>query len=183
MKELIKITEKDGEQIVSARELHQFLGSKQQFSDWIKDRIKKYGFVNGQDFEVFHKIMNNPEGGRPQIEYTLTLDMAKELSMVEGNKKGKQARQYFISCERMLKDILQNQLCQAQESAQKRFLKSGRIREIDVTISSLLKERKELVREINCIDRMDFRQLNFQFNNSDEPFSLGFPSSKYSRLS
>ncbi len=101
MNELIKITEENGRRAVSARELHQFLGSKQQFADWIKSRIEKYGFVENQDYEVFHNLMNNPDGGRPTTEYALSVDMAKELSMVENNEKGKVARRYFIECEKI----------------------------------------------------------------------------------
>lgn len=100
MHELIKITEQNGQRVVSARELHQFLESKQQFADWIKNRIKDYGFVEGQDFEVFQNFMKNSEGGRPTTEYALSLDMAKELSMVERNEKGKLARLYFIEMEK-----------------------------------------------------------------------------------
>lgn len=101
--ELIKITERNGQQAVSARELHKFLESKRDFSNWIKDRIEKYGFIENQDFEVFNNFGENPNGGRPAIEYALTIDTAKELAMVEGNDKGKQARIYFIECEKQLK--------------------------------------------------------------------------------
>ena len=105
--ELIKVTTtENGSQVVSARELHKFLESKQQFADWIKDRIGKYGFVENQDFEVFQNFMKNPNGGRPLKEYALTLDMAKELAMVEGNERGKQARQYFIACEKKLREVV-----------------------------------------------------------------------------
>jgi len=104
MNELIAVnpTEFSGQQIptVNARDLHEFLESKQQFADWIKNRIKKYGFVQDVDFTVIHNFTNNPDGGRPTDGYHLTLDMAKELSMVERNDKGKQARQYFLECER-----------------------------------------------------------------------------------
>ena len=100
MQELIKITENNGNQAVSARELHAFLESKQDFSNWIKNRIEKYGFVENQDFEVFNKFIENPSGGRPKTEYILSMDMAKELAMVEGNEKGKQARKFFIECEK-----------------------------------------------------------------------------------
>ena len=98
--ELIKITEQNGKKAVSARELHSFLESKQDFSTWVKARIEKYGFVENQDFEVFHNSMENPNGGRPLTEYALTIDTAKELAMLEGNDKGKQARRYFIECEK-----------------------------------------------------------------------------------
>jgi phage anti-repressor protein len=84
---------------VNARELHAFLESRQQFADWIKARVEQYGFVEGLDFTV-HKFMN----GRASLtDYHLSLDMAKELAMVERTEKGKQARQYFIECERAAK--------------------------------------------------------------------------------
>ncbi|WP_241076038.1 antA/AntB antirepressor family protein [Achromobacter insuavis] len=91
-------------QTANARDLHAFLEVGKDFSNWIKDRIDQYSFAEHQDFEVFTEIGENPKGGRPAKEYTLSLDMAKELSMVERNAKGKQARQYFIECERRLHD-------------------------------------------------------------------------------
>ena len=103
--DLIQVKEQNGTQVVSARELHTFLESKQNFADWIKNRIEKYGFIENQDFEVIHNFMKNPQGGRPLIEYALTIDTAKEISMVEGNEKGKQARRYFIECEKKLKQV------------------------------------------------------------------------------
>lgn len=101
MEEIIKITEKDGRRAVNARELHAFLGVGKDFSSWMKDRIAKYEFVENQDFEVFTNFGENPQGGRPTIEYALSIDMAKELSMVENNDKGRQARKYFIECEKI----------------------------------------------------------------------------------
>ncbi|OEZ90698.1 antA/AntB antirepressor family protein [Duganella phyllosphaerae] len=87
-------------QSVSARELHAYLNVGKLFAAWMPERIAQYGFFLQQDYEVFSDSGNNPAGGRPSKEYTITLDMAKELSMVERNAKGKEARQYFIECER-----------------------------------------------------------------------------------
>ena len=101
MNELIKITERDGQRAVSAKELHQFLEVGRDFSTWIKNRIEEYGFIEGQDYEVFPEMGENSKGGRPSKEYALTLDMAKELSMVEKTEKGKQARRYFIEMEKI----------------------------------------------------------------------------------
>lgn len=84
-------------QTVNARELHAFLEVSTVFATWIRRRIEEYGFVYGRDFLPF---LQESSGGRPATEYAITLDMAKELSMVERNDKGKQARQYFIECER-----------------------------------------------------------------------------------
>ena len=74
------------------------------FSTWIKSRIEKYGFVENEDFEVFPNFGENPNGGRPTKEYAITLDMAKELAMVENNEQGRIARKYFIECEKRLKE-------------------------------------------------------------------------------
>ena len=90
-------------QTVNARELHEFLEVKTRFNDWIRERIEQFSFVENQDFVTFTE---NPVKGRPSLEYALTLDMAKELSMVERNDKGKQARQYFIECERLAKQAV-----------------------------------------------------------------------------
>ena len=94
---------------VSARELHSFLESKQQFATWIKNRISEYDFQENQDF-IWVSQKNETQRADGQIgvavsnEYYITLDMAKELAMVERNDKGKQARQYFIECERKLRE-------------------------------------------------------------------------------
>ncbi len=103
MNELIKVNleEINNQQVktVNARELHKFLKSKQQFADWIKKRIKQYDFIEGVDFVCFHKKMK--ANNAILTEYYLSLDMAKELSMVERNERGKEARQYFIECEKI----------------------------------------------------------------------------------
>jgi len=89
-------------QTVNARELHAFLEVGKDFSTWLKSRIDQYDFVKEVDFvEVFPKTGENSAAGRPAKEYALTLGMAKELSMVERNARGKQARNerhYMIIC-------------------------------------------------------------------------------------
>ena len=87
---------------VDARALHEVLCVKSIFANWITRRISKYGFIQGQDFVVFSKNGKNSEDGRPSQDYRITLDMAKELCMVENNENGRIARRYFIECERQL---------------------------------------------------------------------------------
>ena len=86
-------------QFVDARRLHTFLGVGRDFSTWIQDRIQEYEFVNGKDFSP---KWGKSRGGRPSIDFFLTLDMAKELAMVERTAKGREARRYFIECEHQL---------------------------------------------------------------------------------
>lgn len=85
------------QQLCDARDLHQFLNVGRDFSNWIKARIEQYGFVEGEDFSP---ILAKSTGGRPGMEYHLTLDTAKELAMVENNEQGRQVRRYFIAMER-----------------------------------------------------------------------------------
>ncbi|OBX79248.1 P22AR C-terminal domain-containing protein [Haemophilus aegyptius] len=92
-------------QLCNARELHSFLGVGFDFSNWIKNRINEYGFIQDEDYFIITERTN----GRPRKEYHITLDMGKELGMVERNERGRQIRQYFIRCERTLKALLQPQ--------------------------------------------------------------------------
>ena len=102
MNELIKIKNQGGIETVNARELHEFLEVGRDFTTWIKQRIEKYGFINGEDFTP---IWGKSNGGRPSIEYFISIEMAKELSMVENNDKGRQARRYFIEMEKKAKAL------------------------------------------------------------------------------
>ena len=114
MNELIKLQPQtiNGNTIetVSARELHEFLGNGDMFANWIKHRVEKYGFVENQDFISFLVATKKPNGGRPSQEYYITLDMAKQLAMVENNEKGMQVRKYFIECEKKLNSTTTTQV-------------------------------------------------------------------------
>ncbi|HIE9392360.1 TPA: antA/AntB antirepressor family protein [Klebsiella pneumoniae] len=88
--------------VTDARNLHKFLGNKDQFATWIKQRIEQYGFTENVDYETY---LENSKKGRPRTEYRISSDMAKELSMVERTERGKEARQYFIDCEERLRRV------------------------------------------------------------------------------
>ncbi|WP_273724412.1 antA/AntB antirepressor family protein [Bartonella sp. AU18XJBT] len=111
MNNLIEIKEQviDQEtvQTVNARDLHVFLGITSKFADWIKNRIKECKFRENIDFITLSKNLEN--GGKVK-EYHITLDMAKHLSMIERNDKGHEARQYFIKCEWLLKQVVTPQV-------------------------------------------------------------------------
>ena len=87
-----------------SRTLHAYLGNGKQFSDWFKQRCDQYGFEAKKDFELVSpnsEIKKVGRGGdRRSTDYHLSLNMAKELSMVENNEQGRAARRYFIECER-----------------------------------------------------------------------------------
>lgn len=96
MGELIKI---DNENRVDGRELHEFLRIETRYNDWFS-RMVEYGFIEGVDF---YSKMSESTGGRPAVNHSMTIDMAKEISMIQRNERGKQARQYFLECEKRLK--------------------------------------------------------------------------------
>lgn len=103
MNELIKITYNDDRPAVSARDLHDFLEVKTAYKDWFP-RMCEYGFTEGEDFNPL-KIERVQDEGERMVTRTvddavLTIDMAKELCMIQRNEKGKQARQYFLQIEK-----------------------------------------------------------------------------------
>ncbi|WP_375683399.1 antA/AntB antirepressor family protein, partial [Bartonella sp. AP3QHHD] len=114
-------------QTVNARDLHAFLEAKRDFSNWIKDRITRYNFIEGQDF-VKTQDLRSPNLASAKsraviaINYYLTLDRAKELSMVENNKKGREARLYFIECEKRVKQVVTPQIDYSSPKAMIGFL-------------------------------------------------------------
>ena len=96
MSELIKISYDNDQPTVSARELHEFLEVKDPYRNWFP-RMCEYGFEEGKDFRTFSC---ETSGGRPKHDAEITIDMAKELCMLQRNERGKQARQYFLQLER-----------------------------------------------------------------------------------
>lgn len=105
MKELIKITEQNGNQAVSMKDLYTFLEVRENWTDWTK-RMLGYGFDENVDYEAVSVFRQHPNGigGTTVKDYALTLDCAKEISMLQRSERGKMARQYFIECEKQLRN-------------------------------------------------------------------------------
>lgn len=96
MNELIQVNYDNDRPTVLARDLHEFLEVKTAFKDWFP-RMCEYGFSEGTDFSSF---LSESSGGRPAQDAQLTIEMAKEICMLQRNERGKQARQYFIQLEK-----------------------------------------------------------------------------------
>ena len=99
MSNLITINYDNDRQTVGGRMLHEFLEVGTEYAKWIT-RMCEYGFVENVDFAVIVKNDENPQGGRPSTDHQLTIEMAKEICMLQRTEKGKQARQYFIELEK-----------------------------------------------------------------------------------
>lgn len=96
MYDLIEVNYDNDRPTVSARELHEYLNVKTAFTDWFP-RMCEYGFEEGKDFYSF---LSESTGGRPKTEYQLTIEMSKEICMLQRSDEGKQARLYFIELEK-----------------------------------------------------------------------------------
>lgn len=130
--ELIKIKEDNGKRLVSARELHEFLEVTERFQQWFDKRINKYNFTENEDYigcKIFHTLAK-----QELQDYAITLDMAKELSMLQNTEKGREARKYFIACENKLKeiDLKANLLLSIYNGGQEGILASKQLAEIEV---------------------------------------------------
>lgn len=104
IRELIPIEVHNGQHAINARNLYLWLGVRKDFTSWMKSQINRCDLAENQDFEVFTLEGENSQGGRPSTDYALSLNAAKEISMMSQTEKGKEARRYFIECERIAKE-------------------------------------------------------------------------------
>ncbi len=153
--ELIKITtSENGEQLVSGRELHEFLEVKDNYTDWFK-RMTTYGFDENVDF-IGLSEKSDKLGGRPRVDHAMTLDMAKEISMIQRTEKGKQARQYFIQVEKEYKEI-QRKLPNTREAIQQLLLQG--VEEVNQRVD-IMEERLSNVEENAKLDTGDYNVIS-----------------------
>ena len=103
MNELLKINYEAEQPTVSARDLHEALEINTRFNDWFS-RMAEYGFENGVDFNLLKnekvRLEGNREVKRDIMDYQISVDMAKQICMIQRSEKGKQYRQYFIDLEK-----------------------------------------------------------------------------------
>ena len=170
---------------VNARELHAFLEVQTRFNDWIKNRIEKYEFVENQDFlvvtekNVAEKSMTY-DNWQGRIEYHITLDMAKELSMVERTEKGRQARRYFIECSNKADKILKSlAYLEYQPKTELLHLKDGKYVTDSLVLANLVnKHHYHVLRDIE----LEIEELE-ENPNLDSPIKesilKGFSSGSY----
>jgi len=151
--------EADG--IVNARELHEFLQSGRDFSNWIQDRIAKYSFDEGVDFST--ELLKTPSGGRPKTEYFLSMGMAKEIAMVENNERGRRVRHYFIEAEKRSREATRFQI--PKTYAEALHLAANQADQIETqkaTIAQLEPKaafHDQVADTTNCIDIARFAKL------------------------
>lgn len=141
MDELIPLTEREGAQAVMGRDLHAFLEVATPYDKWFP-RMVEYGFVAGQDFSTNLAKTS----GRPRQDHIISLDMAKEIAMIQRTEKGKQARQYFIEVEKRHR--------QAQPVMTGKELMAAALIEADATIQELERKNTELAPKAQSWDHL-----------------------------
>ncbi|UUE91778.1 antA/AntB antirepressor family protein [Bacillus cereus] len=134
------------EKFVNARELHDQLMSKQKFADWIKKRIENYGFTENEDFFI---SLGKSTGGRPTTDFILTMDTAKEISMVENNEMGRAIRKYFIEVEKRFRQQ------QAKSPAELIYMLAQQNMESERRMSQLQQQVTTVQHRLDNYDRID----------------------------
>lgn len=161
MNELIKVMYDSDRPTVSARELHGFLEVGSEYSHWFK-RMCEYGFSDGTDFSP---ILTESTGGRPAQDAQLTIDMAKEISMLQRNEKGKQARQYFIQLEKEWNSP-ERVMARALQIADRQ------IKELSVINSRLTVEKQIMAPKAEYFDELVDRNLLTNFRETAKQLEI-----------
>lgn len=148
MNELIKITEKEGKQLVSAKELHTLLKyDSSNYAKWAKRNIVDNIYsTENEDWIVFVPQDENPNGGRPTVDYALTITFAKKLAMMSKTEEGNKVRDYFIECEKTAKENNPKTLSQIEilvQSAQMLLEQERRISSVENKLERMEQERIE----------------------------------------
>lgn len=180
VEEIVNIYENSkGERLINARELHKILENKRKFSDWIKQRIDHYDFIEDIEYIRFHNFVKGDEkgyGNKTQIEYYITIDMAKELCMVENNAIGKKLRKYFIKVEKQYRNIVETPqnifdvmhiaLNQIEENEKRLSLVENETKENTKEIQNIKKKIDVIIQKDYCLASDIAEQLNIYSENN-----------------
>ena len=134
-----------GEKVVDGRELHNVLQSKQDFSTWVKKRLKECDAEENIDYDRFHEKME--ANNATMIEYIIKLDIAKEMAMLERNKKGKEVRRYFIQVEKKYKEQAQPPARPLSVQEQIRLIAQGNV-ELEQKIDNVKQDLEQFKQDM-----------------------------------
>lgn len=162
MNELIKVNYDNDRPTVLGRDLHEFLEIGAHFKDWFP-RMCEYGFTEGIDYTLL--IFEHPQNHQPTKDYQLTIDMAKEICMLQRNEKGKQARQYFIEVEKKWN---------SPEAIMSRALKmaDAKIKELSIVNSRLTVENQIMAPKAEYFDELVDRNLLTSFRETAKQLKI-----------
>ena len=167
--ELIKVTEENGRQLVSARELHKFLENTDNVNTWFKRQADRAMLAENEDFIA---ISQESTGGRPSVDYAISLSSAKEIAMLNGGDRGKQARLYFIECEKQLRSkapkTLKEALILALQQQEQIELLEAKTENLNTVLDNLLEWVSILkVAKFNNVHEKKFNWRNLKSKSSE----------------
>lgn len=180
MNELIKINYDGDRPTVLGRDLHEFLEVDSNYTTWFK-RMCEYGFIENIDYATCFPNLEseNQHGGQNKIDHQLTIEMAKEICMLQRNEKGKQARQYFINLEKAWNtpEMVMSRALRMAESKIKELSKVNSVLTVDNTI---MKPKADYFDEL--VDRnllTSFRETAKQLKVGEKAFIKFLFDKKY----
>ncbi len=178
MNDLIKVNFENERPTVLGRELHQFLEIETPYTQWFK-RMTEYGFTESIDFSTLSQKSEKPNDGRPLMDHQLTIDMAKEIAMLQRNEKGKRARQYFIQIEKQWNSpemVMKRALDIANEAVKKLQFENNRLT-VDVQIMQPKADYFDELVDRNLLT--SFRDTAKQLNIKEKDFINFLITHKY----
>lgn len=152
MNDLIKVNYDNAEcPTVSGRELHEALSVETRYNDWF-DRMKEYGFTEGEDYYSFLSNRSDGKAGKPRTDHAITIPMAKELCMLQRTEKGSFFRKYFIRVE---------EAWNSPEMVMKRALEiaNRRVKDLQISVASLTVDNEIMRPKAEYFDELVDRNL------------------------
>lgn len=161
---LIRVEQREGKAIVSARELHACLEVQTVFTDWCK-RMFEYGFSENKDYIILLKNEKNKISKSNPIDYALTLDCAKHIAMVQRTEKGKAVRDYFIKCEETLRQGVAFGLKTLQDYHQRFDAFTNRLYQLYDELENILAEGSAAINQFGetvgfCFDSLAYQDIH-----------------------
>lgn len=175
MNEIIKINYDNDAPTVSARDLHEFLEVGSDFTHWFK-RMCEYGFTEGVDFSPF---LTESTGGRPAQDAAVTIEMAKEICMIQRNERGKQARKYFIQLEKDWNSP-EKVMARALRIAESKIKQLSKVNSVLTVDNQIMKPKADYFDEL--VDRnllTNFRETAKQLDVKEKEFIQFLLEHKY----
>lgn len=164
MNELIKINHDSDRPTVLGRDLHEALETETPYHKWFP-RMCEYGFTEGTDYRTFLSNRSDGKAGKPKTDHQLTIEMAKEICMIQRSEKGKQCRQYFIAVEEQFNNpqaIMARALRVADEE----------LKRLHITVSQLTVDNQIMKPKAEYFDELVDRNLLTSFRETAKQLGI-----------
>lgn len=154
---------------ISARDLHDALEVQTRFNDWFP-RMREYGFSEGTDF--YSEMSKTPDGGRPSVDYQISIDMAKEICMIQRTEKGREVRKYFLDLEKAW-NTPEQIMARALRMADKTIASlQDQVKQVSLQNSQLLVDKQIMQPKADYFDELVDRNLLTSFTDAAKELGI-----------